>query len=93
MHHICVCCKGLTPLPPPPPPLHQRRNTLVITFASKSGGGFSLNSLLKSCKSCGGKGAIECPGFILELGRGRERIKRTEIYLNGGNVLIAKDLG
>ncbi|KAG5001107.1 hypothetical protein AAZX31_08G234500 [Glycine max] len=62
MHHICVCCKGLTPLPPPPPPLHQRRNTLVITFASKSGGGFSLNSLLKSCKSCGGKGAIECPG-------------------------------
>uniref|UniRef100_I1KW92 Uncharacterized protein n=1 Tax=Glycine max TaxID=3847 RepID=I1KW92_SOYBN len=79
MHHICVCCKGLTPLPPPPPPLHQRRNTLVITFASKSGGGFSLNSLLKSCKSCGGKGAIECPGC---------KVPCHEIHFQGSVVLF-----
>ncbi|XP_062087210.1 uncharacterized protein LOC133794051 [Humulus lupulus] len=36
-----------------------RRPTPV--FAAKSGG-FSLNSILKGCDTCSGKGAIECPG-------------------------------
>ncbi|TYI29216.1 hypothetical protein ES332_A05G301000v1 [Gossypium tomentosum] len=29
-------------------------------FAAKSG---PLNSILKRCQKCGGKGAIECPGW------------------------------
>ncbi|PON49705.1 Heat shock protein DnaJ, cysteine-rich domain containing protein [Parasponia andersonii] len=37
----------------------ERRQTPV--FAAKSGG-FSLNSILKRCETCSGKGAIECPG-------------------------------
>ncbi|GMY29443.1 protein PHOTOSYSTEM I ASSEMBLY 2, chloroplastic [Fagus crenata] len=39
----------------------QRRRTTTTSFAAKSGG-FSLNSILKGCQACGGKGAIECPG-------------------------------
>ncbi|KAK9929776.1 hypothetical protein M0R45_026859 [Rubus argutus] len=30
--------------------------------AAKSGGGFSLNSVLKRCETCQGKGAIDCQG-------------------------------
>ncbi|TKY68063.1 hypothetical protein E2542_SST10960 [Spatholobus suberectus] len=70
MHHVCVCCMGFAPPPPsvtvgqpPLQPIIHQRNSTIIAFASKSGG-FSLNSLLKSCKTCGGKGAIECPGCI-----------------------------
>ncbi|KAK2433220.1 hypothetical protein QL285_018511 [Trifolium repens] len=40
----------------------QQRQSTVTTYASKSGGGFSFNSIFKSCKNCKGKGAIECPG-------------------------------
>ncbi|GKV35232.1 hypothetical protein SLEP1_g43533 [Rubroshorea leprosula] len=39
---------------------HQGHRTVSV-FASKSGG-FSLNPILKRCQTCGGKGAIECPG-------------------------------
>ncbi|XP_029130972.1 uncharacterized protein LOC109816920 isoform X2 [Cajanus cajan] len=89
MHYICVCWKGLA-APPIQPIIHQRHGT-VTTFASKSGR-ISLNSLSKSCKTCLGKGAVECRG-CKQIGRERERIRRTETYLNGGNVLIVKDLG
>ncbi|KAF2297359.1 hypothetical protein GH714_021892 [Hevea brasiliensis] len=34
---------------------------IVSVSASKSAG-FSINSILNGCKTCGGKGAIECPG-------------------------------
>ncbi|XAR57484.1 hypothetical protein NMG60_11025644 [Bertholletia excelsa] len=37
-----------------------RRDTLV-PFAAKSGGSW-LGSITYGCKTCGGKGAIECPG-------------------------------
>ncbi|XP_029127074.1 protein PHOTOSYSTEM I ASSEMBLY 2, chloroplastic-like isoform X1 [Cajanus cajan] len=59
MHYICVCWKGLA-APPIQPIIHQRHGT-VTTFASKSGR-ISLNSLLKNCKTCLGKGAVECRG-------------------------------
>ncbi|XP_009373318.3 uncharacterized protein LOC103962343 isoform X1 [Pyrus x bretschneideri] len=39
----------------------QHRPRAVAVFAAKSGG-FPLNSFLKKCESCGGKGAIECQG-------------------------------
>ncbi|KAL5559364.1 hypothetical protein UlMin_035575 [Ulmus minor] len=37
-----------------------RRSTTIV-LAAKSGG-FSLNSFLKRCETCRGKGAIECAG-------------------------------
>ncbi|XWS15386.1 hypothetical protein CRYUN_Cryun35bG0092000 [Craigia yunnanensis] len=37
----------------------QLRPRVVTVFAAKSG---PVNSILKRCKKCGGKGAIECPG-------------------------------
>ncbi|XP_027355398.1 protein PHOTOSYSTEM I ASSEMBLY 2, chloroplastic isoform X1 [Abrus precatorius] len=66
MHQISVCCNGLAPPPPsarqpPLQPIVRRRHSTVTAFAAKSGG-FSLNSILKNCQTCGGKGAIECPG-------------------------------
>ncbi|XP_048332011.1 uncharacterized protein LOC112489845 isoform X2 [Ziziphus jujuba] len=39
----------------------DQRHKTTQAFAAKPGG-FSLNSILNSCKNCGGKGAIECPG-------------------------------
>ncbi|KAL0016222.1 hypothetical protein SO802_003291 [Lithocarpus litseifolius] len=41
--------------------IELRRGTTTTAFAAKSGG-FSLNSILKSCETCGGKGALECSG-------------------------------
>ncbi|KAF4350135.1 hypothetical protein F8388_001313 [Cannabis sativa] len=38
---------------------HRRRRRLTPVLAT---GGFSLNSILKRCDTCSGKGAIECPG-------------------------------
>ncbi|XP_030528972.1 protein PHOTOSYSTEM I ASSEMBLY 2, chloroplastic [Rhodamnia argentea] len=56
---------------PPPLPLpslltpnlikSNKEQRQIATSAAKSGG-VSLNSILKSCKTCSGKGAIECPG-------------------------------
>ncbi|XP_019180689.1 PREDICTED: uncharacterized protein LOC109175789 [Ipomoea nil] len=49
-------------------PLQSQRgkNTLIITSAAKSGGGGGgggpFKSIINKCKSCGGQGAIECPG-------------------------------
>ncbi|XVF73981.1 hypothetical protein PTKIN_Ptkin13bG0025100 [Pterospermum kingtungense] len=37
----------------------QIRPRVVRLFAAKSG---PLSSILKRCQTCGGKGAIECPG-------------------------------
>ncbi|KAF7836465.1 protein PHOTOSYSTEM I ASSEMBLY 2, chloroplastic isoform X1 [Senna tora] len=62
MANISFCCNTL-----PPPPLSQsipqrsQRYTLITASAAKSGG-FSFNSILKRCETCGGQGAIECPG-------------------------------
>ncbi|KAJ6379456.1 hypothetical protein OIU76_016153 [Salix suchowensis] len=39
----------------------EKKARTVAVFAAKSGG-FSLNSILKGCKTCGGKGAMECEG-------------------------------
>ncbi|XP_050209238.1 uncharacterized protein LOC126659948 [Mercurialis annua] len=39
----------------------ETKSTSFILFAAKSDG-FSLNSILKGCKTCGGKGAVECAG-------------------------------
>uniref|UniRef100_A0A6N2MEC0 Uncharacterized protein n=1 Tax=Salix viminalis TaxID=40686 RepID=A0A6N2MEC0_SALVM len=39
----------------------EKKVRKVAVFAAKSGG-FSLNSILKGCKTCGGKGAMECEG-------------------------------
>ncbi|GAV60316.1 hypothetical protein CFOL_v3_03847 [Cephalotus follicularis] len=39
----------------------EQRYTTSTVSAAKSGG-FSVNSILKGCQNCGGKGAIECPG-------------------------------
>ncbi|WVZ03544.1 hypothetical protein V8G54_024350 [Vigna mungo] len=57
---VAICRKGLAPPLAPPPAPHRiiaERRTSVVVSASKS-----LNWLQKSCKSCGGKGAVECPG-------------------------------
>ncbi|KAF8025525.1 hypothetical protein BT93_F2378 [Corymbia citriodora subsp. variegata] len=51
----------LTRTSPPKPIKSNEQQRRVVTSASKSGG-VSLNSILKSCKACSGKGAIECPG-------------------------------
>nr|GMD75758.1 protein PHOTOSYSTEM I ASSEMBLY 2, chloroplastic isoform X1 [Ipomoea batatas] len=45
----------------------QRGSTLTITCGAKSGGGGGgggnpFKSIINKCKSCGGQGAIECPG-------------------------------
>ncbi|XVE81477.1 hypothetical protein DITRI_Ditri15bG0067400 [Diplodiscus trichospermus] len=37
----------------------QLKPRLITLFAAKSG---PVNSILKKCQKCGGKGAIECPG-------------------------------
>ncbi|XP_021287698.1 protein SSUH2 homolog [Herrania umbratica] len=37
----------------------EPRPRVVTVFAATSG---PLNSILKRCEKCGGKGAIECPG-------------------------------
>ncbi|XP_061364178.1 protein PHOTOSYSTEM I ASSEMBLY 2, chloroplastic [Gastrolobium bilobum] len=64
MSHSSVFCNRLAPRPPLEPSMHQsRRQSTITAFATKSGGGgFSFNSILKSCGTCEGKGAIECPG-------------------------------
>ncbi|KAL6176600.1 hypothetical protein ACLB2K_053233 [Fragaria x ananassa] len=41
---------------------HSRIRRAGAAFAEKSGGGFSLNSILKRCETCQGKGAIDCKG-------------------------------
>ncbi|CAB4267502.1 unnamed protein product [Prunus armeniaca] len=65
-----MSCNSLTPHPHPAVPIspqltstiiEQKRPRAVAVFAAKSGG-FSLNSFLKKCETCGGKGAIECLG-------------------------------
>ncbi|XP_045831850.1 protein PHOTOSYSTEM I ASSEMBLY 2, chloroplastic [Trifolium pratense] len=75
------CCNGVaTPSPfihqKPLQPIIQRRQSTVTTYASKSGGGFSFDSIFKkSCKNCNGKGAIECTGC-----------KGTGTNKNNGNI-------
>ncbi|KEH29272.1 putative Heat shock protein DnaJ, cysteine-rich [Medicago truncatula] len=71
MSSISFCCYNGAAAPPtflhkvPLQPITltrsiQRRQSTITTSASK---GFSFNSIFfKSCKSCEGKGAIECPG-------------------------------
>ncbi|XP_019412670.1 PREDICTED: uncharacterized protein LOC109324987 [Lupinus angustifolius] len=71
MSPISICLA-----PPPPPPLSlvshslsrtnqsiiitsKQRHSTITAFASNSA---SLNSILKGCKTCRGKGATECPG-------------------------------
>ncbi|KAJ8759542.1 hypothetical protein K2173_007164 [Erythroxylum novogranatense] len=73
---------------PSPPPVHHRfgfsecrrwqeqKAGTVTVFAAKSGG-FSMNSMLKGCQKCGGKGAIECPGC-------KGKIRRMGISLSVG---------
>ncbi|KAI3431881.1 uncharacterized protein J3R85_007748 [Psidium guajava] len=51
----------LAPKSPPKPIKSTKKQRQIATSAAKSGG-VSLNSILKRCKTCGGKGAIECPG-------------------------------
>ncbi|XP_030467982.1 uncharacterized protein LOC115686735 isoform X1 [Syzygium oleosum] len=51
----------LTLKSPPNPIKSNKEQRQVATSASRSGR-VSLNSILKSCKTCSGKGAIECPG-------------------------------
>ncbi|KAI9081367.1 hypothetical protein K1719_035133 [Acacia pycnantha] len=47
---------------PTTPQKHTQKRFIFFTaFAAKSGG-FSLNSILKRCQTCGGQGAIDCPG-------------------------------
>ncbi|XP_022643056.1 uncharacterized protein LOC106755811 isoform X2 [Vigna radiata var. radiata] len=78
---VGICRKGLAPPLAPPlasPPAPHRIIAERRTSVVVSASK-SLNWLQKSCKSCGG--------------RALERTKRTEICLNDGNVLIAKDLG
>ncbi|XVF30070.1 hypothetical protein REPUB_Repub16aG0025300 [Reevesia pubescens] len=54
---------ALPPLPQCSPAMlngnKQLRPRVVTVFAAKSG---PLNSILKRCQNCGGKGAIDCPG-------------------------------
>ncbi|XP_010534103.1 PREDICTED: uncharacterized protein LOC104809734 isoform X2 [Tarenaya hassleriana] len=45
---------------PFPPSVSRRSHSLAVSAANL--GNFSLDSIFKSCKTCGGKGAIECPG-------------------------------
>ncbi|KAF9670442.1 hypothetical protein SADUNF_Sadunf13G0069400 [Salix dunnii] len=40
----------------------EKKVRTVAVFATKSSG-FSLNSILKGCKTCGGKGAMKCEGY------------------------------
>ncbi|KAK4256238.1 hypothetical protein QN277_009130 [Acacia crassicarpa] len=47
-------------LGPTKPQTHTHKR-IFTGFAAKSGG-FSLNSIFKRCQTCGGQGAIECPG-------------------------------
>ncbi|GMN27081.1 hypothetical protein TIFTF001_047859 [Ficus carica] len=75
MANLYLCCNSLTPNPTLPPHAHnklrpsnpesiaerQGRRRATAVFAAKSGG-YSLNSMFKRCETCGGKGAIECPG-------------------------------
>ncbi|XP_021806822.1 uncharacterized protein LOC110750766 [Prunus avium] len=72
MIKLSMSCNSLTPHPHPAVPIspqltstitgiEQKRPRAVAVFAAKSGG-FSLNSFLKKCENCGGKGAIECLG-------------------------------
>ncbi|ESQ34531.1 hypothetical protein EUTSA_v10009125mg [Eutrema salsugineum] len=59
------------------------RSDSIKVSAAKSGN-FSLGSIFKSCETCGAKGAIDCPGC-------KVKIRRTEIFLRGGNVSNVKD--
>ncbi|KAM3711606.1 hypothetical protein ACB098_01G122600 [Castanea mollissima] len=77
MAELSLCCNSLTPPPLPTfqhPHQFSPRIPIVIggngielrrgtttALAAKSGG-FSLSSILKSCETCGGKGALECSG-------------------------------
>ncbi|XP_056161392.1 uncharacterized protein LOC115686735 isoform X2 [Syzygium oleosum] len=56
----------LTLKSPPNPIKSNKEQRQVATSASRSGR-VSLNSILKSCKTCSGKGAIECPGCKVNL--------------------------
>ncbi|KAL3735823.1 hypothetical protein ACJRO7_024881 [Eucalyptus globulus] len=51
----------VTPKSHPKPLKSNKEQRQIATSASKSGG-VSLNSIFKSCKTCSGKGAIECAG-------------------------------
>ncbi|KAI4388818.1 hypothetical protein MLD38_001114 [Melastoma candidum] len=33
-----------------------------LTVSAAKSGGFSIGSMIKGCKTCRGKGAVECPG-------------------------------
>ncbi|KAL1324882.1 hypothetical protein HN51_035001 [Arachis hypogaea] len=60
MSHISVhCCNNFSLAGPQA--FTATRRCITTSFAAKSGG-FSLNSILKGCETCSGKGAIECPG-------------------------------
>ncbi|KAL6961984.1 hypothetical protein U1Q18_036941 [Sarracenia purpurea var. burkii] len=60
-------CNCMTLLPALPINLNadksweQHKGRKFTPFAAKSGG-FSLDSVIKRCKTCGGQGAVECPG-------------------------------
>ncbi|XP_028805727.1 protein PHOTOSYSTEM I ASSEMBLY 2, chloroplastic-like [Neltuma alba] len=58
----CINCNSLgAPIGPTIPKTHTHKRVFFTAFAAKSGG-FSLNSIFKRCQTCGGQGAIECPG-------------------------------
>ncbi|KAI8551069.1 hypothetical protein RHMOL_Rhmol06G0156500 [Rhododendron molle] len=40
---------------------YQTKSPLFTPFAAKSGG-FSLDSIIKRCQTCGGQGAVDCAG-------------------------------
>ncbi|MED6167934.1 hypothetical protein PIB30_007247 [Stylosanthes scabra] len=63
MSYICLhCCNNFSLAGPPAfTSTATARRCITTPFAAKSGG-FSLNSVFKSCETCRGKGAIECPG-------------------------------
>ncbi|KAI9383637.1 hypothetical protein POPTR_013G108100v4 [Populus trichocarpa] len=63
--HNLICAPALTIHPGFRPRIcnmcQEKKVRTVAVFAAKSGG-FSLNSILNGCKTCGGKGAMECAG-------------------------------
>ncbi|KAE8056142.1 hypothetical protein FH972_012936 [Carpinus fangiana] len=74
MAELSLCCNRVTPPALPPHLLHHQFNPRIpiiggieqtrrtTTACASKSGGFSIGSLLKSCETCRGKGAIECPG-------------------------------
>ncbi|KAG2398302.1 uncharacterized protein HKW66_Vig0134620 [Vigna angularis] len=87
---VGICRKGLAP-PPAPHRIIAERRTSVVVSASKSLNWVGLLFYLtyrKAVKAVEGRELLNVRGV-----RALERTKRTEICLNDGNVLIAKDLG